>query len=83
MTTYKNSMKKLTVREWLQQLPEPFRTQALDNTEIAPNPTMGDNEVDTLAHALSGFIWHHTPQGLNYWCDVQTRAERGEFDNAG
>lgn len=74
-------MENLTITQWLEKLPEPLRTQALNNTEFYPYPGAQNKPVETLAHALSGFIWRHTPEGLNYWCDVQIRAERGDFDN--
>jgi hypothetical protein len=54
-----------TVKEWLQELPEPYRTQSLEN---CTNP---DEEVKLLSEALGyGFYWGRTKQGYMYWSDI-------------
>lgn len=75
-------MKNLTITEWLEQLPEPARTQALNNTEVCPYPGNENKELPSLFLAISmGFIWHQTPEGINYWSDIHDRAQKGEFHN--
>ena len=52
-----------TVEQWLQELPEPYRSQALDNMDAD-----GDGEELTITSALSAaFVWQGTPQGHKYW----------------
>lgn len=56
-----------TVREWLEELPEPYRSQAMDNLVKYPLPksrTLFSNIGDAL---LYGFDWDLTPQGFSYW----------------
>jgi len=71
-----------TVLEWLEMLPEPIRSQAIENWE-------NDNEYEpsamrpTLANALAlAFDWGGTPkdQGYEYWRNIKDRARSGEFD---
>ena len=60
-----------TIREWLNELPEPIRSRAIRNTE---------NESDTLLDTITdvnfknalwvAFIWSNTPEGHNYWGSV-------------
>lgn len=71
---------KKRITDWLQELPEPQRTQALDNTELFPLPGAENKEVDTMHEAISGFVWFQTPQGIDYWCEVHERALRGQFN---
>lgn len=58
-----------TNREWLSQLEEPYRTQALVNT------CMGNlkKSEESLERALiSAFVWSETPQGHAYWKEIHT-----------
>jgi hypothetical protein len=66
-------MQNKTALEWFNQLPEPYRTQAIENS------TRTDAVYQSLAGALMrNFTWESTPQ--NYWHDIYERAELGEFD---
>lgn len=54
-----------TIKQHFEELPEPYRTQALENMAAS------DDERDSLKKALySGFVWAETPQGHDYWSDV-------------
>lgn len=56
-----------TVREWLEELPEPYRSQALENIanpDCQPDPDF-KCEQDTSVSAA--FVWGRTPQGHHYW----------------
>lgn len=35
---------------------------------------------NSLNSAIDSFQWGITPQGGNYWAEISSRAERGEFD---
>ena len=68
-----------TILEWLNQLPEPIKSQAIENTKN-DNPFSGNEIVDSLWKAIDyGFLWSSTSQGGNYWFYIKVRAERGEF----
>jgi hypothetical protein len=63
-----------TAKEWFEQLPEPYRTQALENCT-------SDYEDISLSEAIfGGFVWQLTPQGNEYWLGIRNRAKQGEFD---
>ena len=59
-----------TVKEWLEELPEPYRSQALEN---------GDRgiltlEEDSVYFALfCAFIWESSPQGYKYWDNLHKK----------
>lgn len=66
-----------TIKEWLETLPEPYRTEALENADKRdlkyPQPS--------LAEAISASsVWVDTTQGHDYWEDICIRAEAGEFN---
>ena len=55
-----------TIREWLEELPEPYRTQAIDNT----SESVLMIEKESLSEAvLVAFSWWDSPEGLEYWSD--------------
>jgi hypothetical protein len=62
--------------EWFEQLPEPYRTQAIENS------TRPYSKYQSLFDALRcNFNWAETPQGREYWIIISNRAELGEFDS--
>ena len=66
-----------SAKEWFKHLPEPYRTQAIENSRRL------DAEHESLADALlNQFWWKDTPegQGYNYWDSIHQRAINGEFD---
>lgn len=51
-----------TIRQWFEELPEPYRSQAIDNC-IDP-----DRIESSQSAALDlGLDWGSTPQGYDYW----------------
>lgn len=57
-------MPKKPIKEWLQDLPEPARSQALHN--------MWWEDADTLQESLTAalyqaFNWSKSPEGYSYW----------------
>lgn len=64
---------KKTIREHLNDLPEPYRTEALENAKNS-KPNTEDAIVESKIEAIeSAFIFIATPQGINYWnnfCDT-------------
>lgn len=59
-----------TIEQWFNELPEPYRSQALENTLNQ----WGEKILKAPAHSiklalLTGFTWEDTPkeQGHRYW----------------
>jgi len=59
-----------TIGDWLSDLLEPFKTQALANTS-----DFRKNEFEVnLPDALKGaFAWHHTTEGGKYWSELHDK----------
>lgn len=54
-----------TIKEWLESLPEPHRTQALANASDSLTTT-----TPSLTSAIAGgFAWAYSPEGYEYWDD--------------
>jgi len=61
------------VKDWLMELPQPYRSQALDNTNVPD----GDG-CESLADAIScAFVWDRSPEGHEYWCNLRDRVKNG------
>ena len=59
-----------TIKEWLEELPEPYKTQALTNMKNFALYA-GEYEVTSLDKAIEwAFYWGQTPEGLSYWDDL-------------
>jgi hypothetical protein len=64
-----------TAKEWFQMLPEPYRTQALENSNGL------ERQYESLPTALFvNFTWIDTPQKGEYWNDIHERSIDGKFD---
>jgi hypothetical protein len=55
-----------TVREWLEELPEPYKGEALMQTD-GDLSTKYVNLYDALS---SAFYWEGSPQGDRYWRNI-------------
>ncbi len=56
-----------TIKEWLSELPEPYKTEAIEGAERL-SPDLLGVEVDSLSEAIfSMFDWTDSKQGANYW----------------
>jgi len=53
-----------TIKEWLSELPEPYRSQALENTAV---DTLDENEGNLSMALHEAFDWETSLQGHNYW----------------
>ena len=59
---------KKTIREHLNDLPEPYRTEALENLTESIDGRFDIPNSEDKADALQGaFVWASTPQGFEYW----------------
>jgi hypothetical protein len=60
-----------TIREHFEGLPEPYRSQAVENLRNFPLKGYNlDTTVPTQATAVNSFFWHETPEQSSYWLDV-------------
>lgn len=55
-----------TIREWLEELPMPYRTQAIENTSEL---VLKVEKAYLSESLLCSFYWRNSPQGLDYWSD--------------
>ena len=56
-----------TIREWFDELPEPQRSQAIENCDVEDLDLL----VDSLLNAcLGAFNWKKSPQGHGYWDSI-------------
>ncbi len=59
-----------TVRDHLEDLPEPYRTQALQNMWWEDADSKYQDKRKALYQA---FNWSNTDQGYNYWREIYDR----------
>ncbi len=55
------------VREWLEELPEPYRAAAIRNYGPNADPEFADSIADAVDYA---FWWDDSPEGSNFWAGV-------------
>lgn len=54
-----------TIKEWLSELPEPYKTKALKYAALEKTE---DKTVNTMHEAImEAFTWGQTIQGKHYW----------------
>lgn len=63
-----------TVKKWLQELPEPYRAQALENMDSDEANTKVNSQYQALDKA---FVWEETPQGEDYWDSIYDKLYNG------
>lgn len=71
-----------TITQWLETLPEPYRTEALENFD--PTHIVDPHELDIAKSSLSnavlfGFDWSETRQGISYWDSFHSELMIKEF----
>ena len=65
-----------TIRFYLNQLPEPFRSQAIANAN--------ESELNALATDLNyaiynAFLWRESNEGLEYWVNLKNDLQADQF----
>jgi len=60
-----------TIKEWLYELPEPYKTQALTNSDN--NSTLeSSNKYNSFGEALgAAFSFSYAPEGPHFWINVK------------
>jgi hypothetical protein len=54
-----------TLREWLNELPEPYNELAIAN--VLSEGRGLDREINSITSAINVFQWSSSPQGQNFW----------------
>jgi len=70
--------KPRTAIEWLEDLPEPYRSQALANAKKLDTSYFPNMIANDLATALDAFYWDRTPEGESYWHALNDKLLNGE-----
>ena len=60
--------KQKKIREYFESFPEPFRTQAIDNTSEFKLEDLHTSAREAL---YAGFAWVQSPQGHDHWEDFK------------
>ena len=71
-----------TIKEWYEELPEPYRTQAITNCET--QSPKGYDILNSFSQCKSraiaqGFFWQTSPEGEEYWSEINLTLEADEF----
>lgn len=64
---------KKTVKEWLQELPEPYRTKALKYAALEGRENK--KVIDMRDALIWAFYWGQTVQGKAYWANLYSKYE--------
>lgn len=56
-----------TIKEWLEELPEPYRTQSINNT---PKKVLEVYKQSLEKALLASFVWKNSKEGHGYWVFV-------------
>lgn len=65
-----------TIKQWLETLPEPYRTRALENIYLGKTEHICNCIEDAL---ISAFSWENSKQGLAYWQKIYSKLTSGEL----
>lgn len=64
-----------TTKQWLETLPEPYRTQAFENAKLYG---LLNRSYSSLKESLySAFLWGETELGYTYWFEVMQAIRKG------
>lgn len=65
-----------TIKEYLNELPEPYKTQALKNIESIKTDCFAISLEDAI---LGAFLWDFSPEGHDYWQDLHDGIKADKF----
>jgi hypothetical protein len=64
-----------TVKEWLNELPEPYRSQAIENCDKECPEEFERRVGDAQSALCNSFTWDESPQGADYWVEIYFKLE--------
>lgn len=59
-----------TIKEWLSELPEPHKTEAIEEAERLSPDTLNHITLSLSDTILKMFLWVDSKQGTEYWDNV-------------
>ena len=65
-----------TINYYLNQLPEPYRSQAIANTDESKLNLFATNLLNSI---WTAFVWMNTPEGGDYWINLVDELETDQF----
>lgn len=72
-----------TIKQWIETLPEPYRSEAIENVREQNNENLINFTENSLALAVYGaFNIHLTKQGWSYWHRVAQGKEPLQDENS-
>lgn len=66
-----------TIREYLEMLNEPERSEAIENTKKDINDESYSNSTNECL--LGAFIWEETKQGNSYWYNIYNKLKNNTY----
>lgn len=72
-------MEQKTTKQWLEMLPEPYKSQAIENTRSFYPHRLNDLHTSQDNALTSAFSWLDSPQGYEYWHDVCAGSLMGAY----
>jgi hypothetical protein len=69
-----------TLIEWFEMFPEPYRTQAIENTiQQTGEEKLKETAESAVAATSHCFYWSASPQGARYWVKFSDQLIRNEI----
>jgi hypothetical protein len=76
----KNKAMEKTLRQWFEMFPEPYRTQAIENTiELEGKARLEMTDKNAVEAINGGFVWKKSSQGHDYWSEFAIKIYRNEI----
>lgn len=72
--------KKQPIKFWFNQMEEPERSQALNNVDEFSDQQLEKSISDALCGA---FYWFETPEGGEYWVQIQEKYKKKQTKQNG
>ena len=67
------------IKDWLEELPEPHKTQALTNYTLGYSNTRSSGMAGSKYEAIDfAFWWRASPEGESYWSNFYEDLENAE-----
>jgi hypothetical protein len=69
-----------TLREWFEMFPEPYRTQAIENTlNLRGEGRFIVTKTNAMSAIVGAFVWEDSPQKDKYWNEFHDQLHRNEI----
>ena len=65
-----------TIKDYFEELPEPYKTQAIENSS---EESLNKKSPSLKSAICNAFMWGATRQGHNYWRNLLIEIEKKNF----